>query len=298
MLDLFPRGPETPPRQQFTRGSPPVQTVRSSEELARARAEIEGTLALVPTMGALHAGHMALIAEAKRRTNKVAATIFVNPTQFNDKDDLARYPREEAEDARKLETAGCDLLWAPSTEDIYPHGFCTTVHVSGVTERWEGEHRPGHFDGVATVVAKLLLAVRPDIALFGEKDFQQLAVVRRMVADLNIATRIVGVPTVREADGLALSSRNAQLSPDDRVRAVALSQGLEAARDAVIDGVDVQVVLTEAEDSLLRAGFSKIDYFALVDAATLEPLDRPGGEMRLIAAAVIGNTRLIDNMPV
>jgi len=275
-----------------------VQTVRSSEELARARAEIEGTLALVPTMGALHAGHMALIAEAKRRTNKVAATIFVNPTQFNDKDDLARYPREEAEDARKLETAGCDLLWAPSTEDIYPQGFCTTVHVSGVTERWEGEHRPGHFDGVATVVAKLLLAVRPDIALFGEKDFQQLAVVRRMVADLNIATRIVGVPTVREADGLALSSRNAQLSPDDRVRAVALSRALEAARDAVIDGVDVQGVLSEAEDSLLQAGFSKIDYFALVDAATLEPLDRPGGEMRLIAAAVIGNTRLIDNMPV
>ena len=275
-----------------------MQTVRSSEELARARAEIEGTLALVPTMGALHAGHMALIAEAKRRTNKVAATIFVNPTQFNDKDDLARYPREEAEDARKLETAGCDLLWAPSTEDVYPHGFCTTVHVSGVTERWEGEHRPGHFDGVATVVAKLLLAVRPDIALFGEKDFQQLAVVRRMVADLNIATRIVGVPTVREADGLALSSRNAQLSPDDRVRAVALSRALEAARDAVIDGVDVQGVLSEAEDSLLQAGFSKIDYFALVDAATLEPLDRPGGEMRLIAAAVIGNTRLIDNMPV
>ena len=275
-----------------------MQTVRSSEELARARAQISDSLALVPTMGALHAGHMALVEEAKRRADSVAATIFVNPTQFNDKDDLARYPRQEGEDARKLEDAGCDLLWAPSVDDIYPEGFSTSVHVSGISERWEGEHRPGHFDGVATVVAKLLLSVRPDVALFGEKDFQQLAVIRRMVADLNIATEIVGVRTVRESDGLALSSRNAHLLSDERSRAVALPRALEAARDAINDGVDVRGVLGEAEDSLLEAGFSGIDYFALVDAATLEPLERPAGQMRLIAAATIGATRLIDNMTV
>lgn len=275
-----------------------MQTVRSSEELARARAQISDSLALVPTMGALHAGHMALVEEAKRRADSVAATIFVNPTQFNDKDDLARYPRQEGEDARKLEDAGCDLLWAPSVDDIYPEGFSTSVHVSGISERWEGEYRPGHFDGVATVVAKLLLSVRPDVALFGEKDFQQLAVIRRMVADLNIATEIVGVRTVRESDGLALSSRNAHLSSDERSRAVALPRALEAARDAINDGVDVRGVLGEAEDSLLEAGFSRIDYFALVDAATLEPLERPAGQMRLIAAATIGATRLIDNMTV
>ena len=275
-----------------------MQTVRSSEELARARAQITGVLALVPTMGALHAGHMALIEEAKRRADAVAASIFVNPAQFNDKDDLARYPRQEADDARKLEQAACDLLWAPSVDDIYPRGFSTSVHASGVADRWEGEHRPGHFDGVATIVAKLLLAVRPDVALFGEKDFQQLAVIRRMVADLSIATEVVGVPTVREPDGLALSSRNALLSPDERSRAVALPRALEAARDAVLDGVDVGGVLGEAQDSLLEAGFSRVDYFALVDAATLEPIDRPSGEMRLIAAAVIGNTRLIDNVQI
>ena len=275
-----------------------MQTVRSSEELARARAQISDSLALVPTMGALHAGHMALVEEAKRRADRVAATIFVNPTQFNDKADLERYPRQEGEDAMKLRASACDLLWIPSVEDIYPEGFSTSVHVSGISDRWEGEHRPGHFDGVATVVAKLLLSVRPNVALFGEKDFQQLAVIRRMVTDLNIATEIVGVPTVREPDGLALSSRNAHLSPDERSRAAALPRALEAARDAINDGVDVRGVLGEAEDSLLQAGFSRVDYFALVDAATLEPLERTSGEMRLVAAATIGTTRLIDNMPV
>jgi pantoate--beta-alanine ligase len=275
-----------------------VQTVRSSEELARVRAQISGSLALVPTMGALHAGHMALVEEAKRRADKVAATIFVNPTQFNDKADLERYPRQEDEDAMKLRASACDLLWAPSVEDIYPDGFSTSIHVSGISDRWEGEHRPGHFDGVATVVAKLLLSMRPDVALFGEKDFQQLAVIRRMVADLNIVTEIVGVPTVREPDGLALSSRNVRLSPDERSRAAALPRALEAGRDAINDGVDVRGVLGEAQDSLLRVGFSRVDYFALVDAATLEPLERPAGQMRLIAAARIGTTRLIDNMPV
>ena len=275
-----------------------MQIVRSSEELARARVGLDRTVALVPTMGALHAGHLALVEEAKRRANKVAATIFVNPTQFGPNEDFGRYPRREADDARLLEHAGCDLLWMPSIGDIYPERFATTVHVGGVSERWEGEARPGHFDGVATIVAKLLLSVRPDVALFGEKDFQQLAVIRRMAGDLNIPTEIVGVPTVREEDGLALSSRNAYLSADERARASALPRALEYARSAILDGTAVRLALDTARKSLVEAGFSRIDYFALVDAATLEPLEAPAGVMRLIAAAVIGTTRLIDNVAV
>ncbi len=276
-----------------------MQTVRSSEELARARSDLGGgTLALVPTMGALHAGHMALLDEAKRRADKVAATIFVNPTQFGPNEDFARYPRQEEADSRLLAEHGCDLLWIPRVDDIYPEGFATTVRVSGVTERWEGEARPGHFDGVATVVAKLLLAVRPDVALFGEKDFQQLAVIRRMVADLTIGVEIVGVPTVREPDGLALSSRNAYLSAEDRKRSVALPNALDSAREAISGGTPVSQALQHAKQALVNAGFLKIDYFALVDAATLEPLEEPGGAMRLITAATIGTTRLIDNIAV
>jgi pantoate--beta-alanine ligase len=249
-------------------------------------------------MGALHAGHMALVEEAKRKADKVAATIFVNPTQFGANEDFGRYPRREAEDARMLEQAGCDLLWMPSVEDIYPEGFSTSIHVSGVADRWEGEARPGHFDGVATVVAKLLLAVRPGVALFGEKDFQQLAVIRRMVADLDIPVEIAGVPTVREHNGLALSSRNVYLSPDERGPALALYRALEYARGAILGGTPVRFTLDAGRNMLVEAGFSPIDYFALVDAATLEPLDEPNGAMRLIAAAVIGTTRLIDNLPV
>jgi pantoate--beta-alanine ligase len=196
-----------------------------------------------------------------------------------------------------LEEAGCDLLWLPSVGDVYPDGFATTVHVAGVTERWEGEARPGHFDGVATVVAKLLISVRPEIALFGEKDFQQLAVIRRMTADLDIGTEIVGVASVREDDGLALSSRNAYLSADERDRAGTLPRALEYAKASILDGAPVQLALETARKSLVEAGFSRIDYFALVDAASLAPLDAPRGEMRLIAAAVIGTTRLIDNLP-
>ncbi|MGE5561920.1 MAG: pantoate--beta-alanine ligase [Bacillota bacterium] len=275
-----------------------MQIVRTSEELARARAALEGKLALVPTMGALHAGHMALVEEAKKRANKVAATIFVNPTQFGANEDFGRYPRREADDAKMLQEAGCDLLWMPSAADMYPDGFSTSVHVSGVADRWEGEARPGHFDGVATIVAKLLLSVLPDVALFGEKDFQQLAVIRRMVADLNIPVEIAGVPTVREEDGLALSSRNAYLSEEQRPRAVALSQALEYARGAIVEGTPVRIALDTGHKMLVEAGFSRIDYFALVDANSLEPLENPRGEMRLIAAAVIGATRLIDNLPV
>ena len=275
-----------------------MQIVRTSEELALARAVLDGSVALVPTMGALHRGHMALVEEAKRRADAVAASLFVNPTQFGVNEDFGRYPRRETEDVRLLEDAGCQLLWMPSVADMYPEGFSTSIDVSGVSARWEGEARPGHFAGVATVVAKLLLAVRPDVALFGEKDYQQLAVIRRMVADLNIPVEIVGVPTVREEDGLALSSRNAYLSADERARAVALPNALAAARNAIRAGAPVGQALRQAKQTLVDAGFLRIDYLALVDAATLEPVDAPACEMRLIAAAVIGTTRLIDNLAV
>jgi pantoate--beta-alanine ligase len=275
-----------------------VQIVRTREELASGLAELRrlGRLALVPTMGALHAGHMALVAEARRRADRVAATIFVNPMQFGKGEDLDRYPRRESDDARMLEEGGCDLLWLPSVEAIYPQGFSTRISVEGVSARWEGEARPGHFEGVATVVAKLLMSVAPDIALFGEKDFQQLAVIRRMVIDLGIATEIAGVPTSREPDGLALSSRNAYLSEDERQRAVALPRTLEMARQAIRAEASVSETLTHAKEMLGEAGFSRIDYFALVDAETLEPIERPAERSRLIAAAVIGSTRLIDNL--
>jgi pantoate--beta-alanine ligase len=276
-----------------------VQMVRTGEELARALVRVRGgTLALVPTMGALHAGHMALFDEAKRRADRVAATIFVNPMQFGASEDFDLYPRQEQADAGLLESQGCDLLWAPSVADIYPDGFATKISVSGVSERWEGEARPGHFDGVATVVAKLLLAVQPDVALFGEKDYQQLAVIRCMVRDLELPLEIVGVPTVRDADGLALSSRNAYLSPEDRARAAALPRILGSTREAILAGIRVRDALDEAKETLRAQGFSRVDYLALVDAYTLEPLEDPQGEMRLIAAAVIGRTRLIDNIAV
>ena len=275
-----------------------MQIVLNSEELALGRAALSGKVALVPTMGALHAGHIALVEEARKRADKVVASIFVNPAQFGEGEDFGRYPRREAEDAAMLKAAGCNLLWTPSVSDIYPDGFSTKVSVSGISERWEGEARPSHFDGVATVVAKLLTAVRPHIAVFGEKDFQQLAVIRRMVADLGLRLEIVGVPTVREADGLALSSRNAYLLPEERQQALALPRALEAARAAIKSGTPVFEVLHEARASLRDGGFSRVDYFALVDAKTLEPLDEPTREMRLIAAAVIGTTRLIDNIAV
>lgn len=255
-------------------------------------------IAFVPTMGALHDGHLALVRRAKELADRVVVSIFVNPLQFNDPSDLARYPRDEESDLAKLEAAGCDLAWLPAAEDLYSEGFATTIRVAGLSERWEGEARPGHFDGVATVVARLLLVVRPDVALFGEKDLQQLAVIRRMVTDLGLPVAIVAVPTVREGDGLALSSRNAYLSADERRRAVALPQALGAARDAILSGEAADAALAAAKEAIRAAGFSSIDYVALVDAGTLEPLGEPRGAMRLIAAATIGGTRLIDNLAV
>ena len=278
-----------------------MQTIREARQLASALICLRAggkSLALVPTMGALHAGHMALIHEGRRRADRVAATIFVNPLQFGAKEDLERYPRQEEKDAQMLAEAGCDLLWIPDSEDIYPPGFATRVSVKGLTERWEGEARPGHFDGVATVVAKLLCAIRPDIALFGEKDFQQLAVIRKMTDDLQLGVEVLGVGTVRDKDGLALSSRNAYLSADERRRAVELPRALNEAAERILTGTPVAEALELAKDRLKAAGFSRIDYVALVNAMTLEPLDRPVGPMRLIAAAVIGTTRLIDNIAV
>jgi pantoate--beta-alanine ligase len=278
-----------------------LQIIREASQLPSALIAMgDGgkSLALVPTMGALHSGHLKLITEASRVADRVAATIFVNPLQFGANEDLDRYPRQEEKDAAMLEEAGCDLLWLPQPGEFYPAGFATTVSVKGVSDRWEGEARPGHFDGVATVVAKLLCAVRPDIALFGEKDFQQLAVIRRMALDLQLGIEVLGVPTVRDEDGLALSSRNAYLSPEERSNAVELPRALNEAAEAISSGLLVSDALAAAKARLTRAGFSRIDYVALVNALTLEPLEQAGGPMRLIAAALIGRTRLIDNIAV
>ena len=278
-----------------------MQSIREARQLTAALIALRAggkSLALVPTMGALHAGHLTLIEEARRKADRVAATIFVNPLQFGANEDLDRYPRQEEKDAAMLAEAGCDLLWLPAAADMYPPGFATAVSVKGLSDRWEGEARPGHFDGVATVVAKLLCAVRPDIALFGEKDFQQLAVIRRMAQDLQLGVEVLGVETVRDLDGLALSSRNAYLSADERRRAVELPRALNEAAEQILSGAPVPEALEEAKNRLRAAGFSRIDYVALVNAMTLEPLDFPGGPMRLIAAAVIGKTRLIDNIAV
>lgn len=278
-----------------------MQIIRRQSELKATVSQLHSAgerLALVPTMGALHAGHLALVEAARAAADRVIASIFVNPLQFGAGEDLDRYPRREAEDSAMLEKAGCDLLWLPSAEQLYPPGFATSVRVAGLGERWEGEARPGHFDGVATVVVKLLAAVRPDAALFGEKDFQQLSIVRRIAADLDLGVEVIAVPTVRDADGLALSSRNAYLGPDERRRAAALPRALKAARAAILAGRPVAEALAEARRALAAAGFAPIDYFALVDETSLEPVGRPGGAMRLIAAASIGGTRLIDNLQV
>ena len=278
-----------------------MQTVRDLESLRGAIGALrqEGArIALVPTMGALHAGHIALIEEARRRADRVVASIFVNPTQFGPNEDLTAYPRKELADATMLDAAGCALLWLPPVEAMYPAGFATSVSVAGVAETLDGAARPGHFDGVATVVTKLFNQVAPDMAVFGEKDWQQLAVIRRMVADLDMALEIVGVPTQREEDGLALSSRNAYLSPEERDAARALPRALGEAARTISAGGDVAAALAKAVATLEKAGFDPIDYVALHDPATLAPMadfDRPA---RLLVAARLGRTRLIDNLAV
>ncbi|ANC86939.1 pantoate--beta-alanine ligase [Sphingomonas sp. NIC1] len=277
-----------------------MQTVRDlaglRDAVAAFRAE-GATIALVPTMGALHAGHMALIEAARRPGTKVIASIFVNPKQFGPNEDLARYPRREAADARLLADHGCDLLWAPPVEVMYPKGFATNVSVSGVSDGLDGAARPGHFDGVATVVTKLFNQTRADIAYFGEKDFQQLAVIRRFVADLDMAIEIVGVPTQRDDDGLALSSRNIYLDEEQRAKAIALPRALGVAARSIARGDDPEGALAEARGALVAAGF-EVDYVALADAETLAESPAADRPRRLLAAARMGTTRLIDNVAV
>ena len=256
------------------------------------------TVGVVPTMGALHQGHLSLARAARARCDRVIVTIFVNPKQFNDPKDLENYPRTEEDDARKLESIGVDLIYVPDPDQIYPYGFATTVSVSGLTDMLCGESRPGHFDGVATVVAKLFTQTAADFAFFGEKDFQQLQVVRRMAVDLDIPIEVIGCPTIREEDGLAMSSRNLLLSDRSRVKAPVLAEVMEDVRAALRAGGRMSELGPDAEARILAAGFNKVDYLELRDGRDLGLLDEAGEDARLFAAAWLAGVRLIDNIGV
>ena len=260
-------------------------------------------VALVPTMGALHEGHLTLVREAKRRAAHVVVSIFVNPRQFGPNEDLATYPRQLAADAALLEAEGVDVLWAPTPEAMYPAGYATSIQVAALDGVLCGAARPGHFDGVATVVCKLFNQVQPDVALFGEKDWQQLAIIRRMARDLDLthphADAILGVPTVREPDGLAMSSRNQYLTPEQRAQAPALNRAMRACAARIVAGEPVPAALADLKAEVLAAGFRGVDYADLRDAATLEDLAAYDGRtVRLLVAAHIGKARLIDNVAV
>lgn len=255
-------------------------------------------IALVPTMGALHVGHMALVEYARKRAGKVVMSIFVNPTQFGPNEDFDRYPRTLEADQALAAKYGVDAIWAPTAHEMYPEGFATSIHVAKLGDGLCGAHRPGHFDGVATVVSKLLLQTLPDMACFGEKDFQQLAIIKRMVADINIPTAIHGVPIVREADGLALSSRNRYLSEPESDIAPMLHNILQHAAAEIRTSAPVALTLEHASQMLLHAGFASVDYLEYVDRDTLDPQSILTNKGRLLAAVYLGKTRLIDNIEV
>ncbi len=270
---------------------------RTFSELRDANKKLAGSLGLVPTMGALHEGHLALIKAARAGSGKVAASIFVNPLQFAPNEDFARYPRDEPGDLAKLASAGCDLVWLPDVATMYPEDAATTISVGGPADLWEGAARPGHFAGVATVVAKLFGQVRPQAAYFGEKDWQQVQVIRRMATDLLLSVQIVPVPTVREKDGLALSSRNRFLTPAERQAAPALYAALAQAALAIAGGTPAAEALAQAETLLAKAGMLT-DYLVLVDTQSLAPLQSAIAPARIIAAARLGSVRLLDNVRV
>lgn len=278
-----------------------ISIVRNLSELRRTVAawrREDLKVAVVPTMGALHEGHLSLVRAALERADRIIVTLFVNPRQFNSTADLAAYPRTEMEDAAKLAPLGAHMLYAPKGEEIYPEGFATTVSVNGVSDGLCGAHRPGHFDGVATVVTKLFLQTGADLAFFGEKDFQQLHVVRRVARDLDIPIEIVACPTIREADGLAMSSRNVRLSAAERQVAPKLAEILSTADEAMTAGVPPEDVLAEARQAILAAGYTQVEYLELRaenDLAPLAAADRPA---RLLVAARLEETRLIDNVSV
>ena len=256
------------------------------------------TIGVVPTMGALHQGHLSLARAAREKCDRVIVTIFVNPKQFNDPDDLKNYPRTENEDARKLESIGVDLIYVPAPDQIYPDGFATTVSVSGLTDMLCGESRPGHFDGVATVVSKLFAQTSADYAFFGEKDYQQLQIVRRMARDLNIPIEVIGCPTIREEDGLAMSSRNLLLSDRARVYAPVLAEVMEDMRERLRGGASMAGILPDAKARIMAAGFNDVDYLELRDGEDLSLLEEAKPDARLFAAAWLAGVRLIDNMAV
>jgi pantoate--beta-alanine ligase len=278
----------------------PIAIVRTVDDLRQRLAKwrkASETIALVPTMGALHEGHLSLLTLAKSRCDRVVVSIFVNPIQFGPREDFNLYPRDETGDLAKLGKAGADLVFAPDTAEMYPQGFSTHIGVGDLTEDLCGAARPNHFDGVATVVAKLLLQCGPDLAVFGEKDYQQLLVIKRLVRDLNVPVEIVGAPIVREADGLALSSRNAYLSPSERKTAPLLYQTISAVAADLAQGRGCDDAVVAARFKLDAAGF-RVDYVAVRDPDTLKRLSGPVQRARVLAAAYLGKTRLIDNVPV
>lgn len=256
------------------------------------------TIGVVPTMGALHAGHLSLVTSAKAQTDRVIVTLFVNPRQFNNPEDLANYPRTEDSDAVKLAPFNVDVLYIPDPSEMYPDGFSSTISVSGISEGLCGGARPGHFDGVATVVAKLLLQTAGDAAFFGEKDYQQLQVVKRLAVDLDLKTKIVGCPTIREADGLAMSSRNLRLGPPARALAPRLYDVLKETAAAIEQGASVSQEIDRATAALAAAGFGQLDYLELRSAADLMPLPQADQKARLFVAVWLDGVRLIDNVPV